>query len=229
MKLLTSALLLSLAVVPAPAATITFSGSISGKSVFATADYLFATDVLTITVTNGKADPISVAQAISGIDFSIKGGLGGVLTSAKGELIRIDGTGHYTSSGVSSLDWYRPDASFFTTAVGSSGPDDTILGEPGSGGLYSAANGSIEGNGPHNPFVLHSATLTYKVVGATNTSQLSSFAFYFNTDLQRRDADVRAVRLSGVPESGPLVLTAAGLGLIICGTRCRKSRQSSKS
>ena len=48
-------------------------------------------------------------------------------------------------------------------------------------GPYTNANGSINDNDPHNPFVDQSATFTFAVTGATADTVISNVLFSFGT------------------------------------------------
>jgi hypothetical protein len=209
------------------ASLIATSGVVNNAPVFATAWAEFGANTLILRVENDVANPASVAQGISGLDFRIDGGLTGSLISATGDLVTIARDGTFTTTVGAALDWYRT-SGFNTTAIGSSGPDQLILGEPGAGGVYSAANRSIAGNGPHNPFVRYDATFVYSIPGATLNSRIEEFSFFFGTDAQRRSAIIHndlhndpVPPPEPVPEAGTLGLFGTGLALI-GGIRVRK-------
>src|SRR5262249_28072461 len=83
------------------------------------------------------------------------------------------------------------------------GPAHTIIGPPAGTGLYSAANGSIAGNGPHNPFL--AGTVSFDLTGSFLASTtVSSATFSFGT---AEGNNVHAV----VPEPTTLLLLASGL------------------
>lgn len=196
---------------------ITASGTVDSQSVFATASYHFSANTLVLIVENDLDNPKSVAQGISGFDFHLSGGLTGSLLSATGDLVSIARNGTFTTAAASVLDWSQT-SGFFTTAIGSSGPDQLILGEPAAGNLYSNAKGSIAGNKPHNPFVRSEAVFVYAIPGATPLSGISEFSFYFGTDSQRVSAIVTREPIhlppsipGAVPEAGTMGLLGSGL------------------
>lgn len=100
-------------------------------------------------------------------------------------------------------------------ALGFVGPAGLIVGPPGAGSLYSAANGSIAGNGPHNPFLNQTATFTVNIPGLTVDDSVRSATFSFGT--------VPGIKVPGgggssVPDGGPTVMllgaALSGIGLI---------------
>src|SRR5262249_5528632 len=87
-------------------------------------------------------------------------------------------------------------------------------GPPGSGPSYSNANGSIAGNGPHNPFLAESATFTLNVPGVTSASSISAVKFQFGTTDGSNQVTGEDPP-DPVPE--PTGLTLAGIGLAMAG------------
>jgi hypothetical protein len=208
----------------ASAAIITYVGTANGESVSAAADVTFTNDTLTIVLTNELANPNSVGQAISGIDFSVTGGLTGSLVSTSGNLIDVKNNGVVVSNGIATLDWLQT-AGFYTTALGSSGADQTILGQPDVFGVYSNANGSIAKNAPHNPFVQYRAVLIYAIPGATQKSTLETFAFLFGTGPESVSVDLdRSNDPSTVPEPASMALLGGGLSLMAIVGRLHRGR-----
>jgi hypothetical protein len=98
---------------------------------------------------------------------------------------------------------------------GHAGPEHTIIGPPGLGGTYSIANGSIEQNIPHNPFLNQTATFLISGAGITANTTITSATFSFGTVA---GIDVKGQPLpagpSSVPAPSSLVLTVIGLGLV---------------
>ena len=56
-------------------------------------------------------------------------------------------------------------------------PAYLIIGPSGPGGVYTNANGSIAGNGPHNPFINGTATFSLMIVGLLATDSVTSPLF----------------------------------------------------
>jgi hypothetical protein len=76
--------------------------------------------------------------------------------------------------------------------------------------LYSNANGSIAGNGPHNPFLNQTATFNIAVTGVTAATTVTSATFSFGT--------VAGVNVPGTPGTPavpePISSALVGTGLI---------------
>jgi hypothetical protein len=94
-------------------------------------------------------------------------------------------------------------------AAGGAGPAHLIIGPPGTGGTYSNANGSIAGNGPHNPFLNQTATFTLTAPNISASSTITSATFSFGTT-----SGVNVIGQSVVPEPSSLVLGFAALGFV---------------
>jgi hypothetical protein len=84
---------------------------------------------------------------------------------------------------------------------------------PGPGNVYSNANGSIAGNGPHNPFLAENATFAITFFGVT---QVSNVVFSFGTEA--------GTNVPAIPDSSATVaLLGLGLmGLAVAHAKFRK-------
>jgi hypothetical protein len=158
-----------------------------------TLDALPASASATLTTSNGDVlvellnsivDPTSVIQNISGIQFTIGDATAGSLTSSSGTQRTIAGNGTFTDGPIGATDWLFSfnAGTFMLTALGASGPDQTIVGAPNASNVYQAANGSIAGNNPHNPFLGETASFSLQGVGVTDASTISNVVLFFGTE-----------------------------------------------
>jgi hypothetical protein len=177
-----------LAVSPAHANTYTFftpSGATTPDGpVSASATFVTGFNEVTVTLTNLLGNPKSVGQAISDILFTAGGltsGTGNYSPIANYISIAKDGS----TKSVSFTDvWHLGNSggTYHLTTIdcpvsACTGPAGLIIGP----GPYTAANGSIAGNKPHNPFVDQSATFTLALAGATKDTVISDVVFSFGT------------------------------------------------
>jgi PEP-CTERM motif len=221
------ALLLAVVSAPDVHASITYvtpSGSTTGGgAVDASATFTTGSGTVTISLTNLEANPTDVAQAISDLDFVLSNGAtSGTLATSSGQEITVNGDGTYTLGATESTGWglnNNVGGGLQLDALGFSGPATLILGPAGSGGTYSNANGSIAGNGPHNPFLNQTATFTVDVPGVTSATAITGTTFSFGT--------TAGVDVPGItPEPATMLLFGTGL-LVIAGIVRRRSTPKS--
>jgi hypothetical protein len=180
---------------------------------------------LTVVLTNLQANPTDVAQLISDFSFTTTNAPTGTLTTSSGQQIFVAANGT-TTTGTTGLTGWGLDSNtggnFHATALcgGCIGPAGLIIGPPGAGGVYTAANASIAGNGPHNPFLNQTATFTLTIPGLTSVSQITSFTFSFGTV-----AGVNVPGTPGVPEPASMVLLGTGLVSLAAGLRRRRKNR----
>jgi hypothetical protein len=182
-------------------------------------------DTYTVTLNDTQANPTSVAQALSGLAITFQNTVvpiapfyqgDGVAVGANGAATYIPGAVYGEYLNVPSP-WVTTFNKSFTAAiVSASSPAYSLIGPPGPDGTYSNANGSIAGNGPHNPF-LTSLIWSFEVIPVTgDTGPITGVNFsFFGNGPGSTVAGIDPPDAMGVP--GPIV--GAGLpGLIVaCG------------
>jgi hypothetical protein len=201
----------------------------SGGAVNATAVFTSSAGQLSITLTNLQANPLSVAQTISDIDQvtlsngNFTGATSNSLTATV-NLITINSGGSVTPNGPGPAGWvFSTQSSTVATldvlnGPGHAGPANEIIGP----GPYTNANGSIAGNGPHNPFIDQTATFTISGAGISANTVVTSMRFSFGTGPEFVDGVPGTV----VPEPSTMALALSGLGAIGLAVRRRKARSA---
>jgi hypothetical protein len=175
---------------------------------------------VTITLNNNltNAQVVSVIQNISGVYFQVSGYTLGAVSltgSSSTQSTNIDGSGNAVLAGaVNPTGWAAGHNGGLITvcvvcaggfgASPSAGPDQTIVGGTGSGS-YPNANGSIAGNGPHNPFLVGTVTFTLSVPGVTVNSTFSNVVIQFGTTATPPTPQ------TGTPEPASMLLLGTGL------------------
>jgi hypothetical protein len=170
-------IVLAWVVAPVQAGSFTFvtptGSSTGGGPVLAEADFTTNAGSMSITLRNLQPNITDVAQALSDLIFTLSGAApltGSTETASSGQEITIAGNGTFTLGATVPAGWpYSSTATVGTLNVlagGGAGPAHLIVGPPDGGNVYTAANGSIAGNGPHNPFLNQSASFT--ITGAVS-------------------------------------------------------------
>jgi hypothetical protein len=193
-----------------PAGATTGGQPVSAKATFTT-----SANQVSILLENLQANPTSIVQCLSGLQFTISSGQNaGALSASSGaeRVIAVDGT-YADAAGTTSTGWSLSTvaSSLKLNLLGTpTAPDHTIIGPPNGANLYTG-NGSIV-NGAHSPFIGLNATFVINVPGVTAQSTITSTTFQFNT--------AGGNTVPGVPEP-----TAAGvIGLAAIGALARRSR-----
>ena len=165
----------------------TFSGTVTFR-------FDTTAGTLSVTLDNTTSKTYAAGDLMQGFSFDISPTGGASLSSAtfssvSGNLINVAGGGSYSSAGTAAIsgtvnnitgtsNWQLSSTATGLTLKTSSGY--TLIGSP-TGGNYSAANGSIKGNGPHNPFLQNSPTFVLdlpSIVGASNVNMTWATIYY---------------------------------------------------
>jgi hypothetical protein len=222
-------LIVNVSVQAAHASTVTFvtpagSTESGGNPVNASATFTTSDGQIAVTLTDLLANPTTVAQLISDLSLTLSTGQTiGTLASSSGTQINVAANGTFTLGATASTGWglnNNVSGGLQLDALGFVGPALLIIGPPDAGGVYSAANNSIAGNGPHNPFIDGSATFLLDVLGVTADTTVTTATFSFGTT----EGD-NVPGVPGVPLPGALPLFGTGLvGLVLLGWRRKKAK-----
>ena len=196
--------------------------TVDGQPVSATATFVTSTNDLKITLTNLQNNPTSIIQNLSDLAFTLSTGqtVGSLLSSsALARTVNDNGTFMNGSTGSTGWELETSGSGLRLHVLGTPiGPAHTLIGDSGAGNLYSNANGSIAGNGPHNPFITGTATFDIQIIGLIASSLVNSATFSFGT--------TEGANVPGVPRvPGPATLLLVGSGLGIIGFRGWRRRQ----
>ena len=199
----------------ADAATINFSGTAGGEAVSGTLVFTVSSaGTLTVSITDNQANPTDVGQLISDLSFVCSTCGSSSLTGSSGQEVSISSNIATLGSSVTT-EWglSTSGSTIVLSALGSGQPDDLIIGT----GPYTNANGSINGNGPHNPFLDGTVTFTLSVSGLTSVNQLSNVIVSFGTTA---GDDLSVGTPTPTPEPSSLILL--GTGLLGLGAELRR-------
>lgn len=184
----------------------------AGDPVSATVDFSLSGSTLTVTLTDTQAGIKDAGQLLTDVFFTLSAG-SATLSSQSGDLIIIGSGGAITDLGASALGWGFGPATVNSTdgfelcvicqggpSAAPTTPSEGIIGPTPNG------NGSIDGNGPHNPFINQTATFT--LTGVSADASVGDVLFSFGTV---PGDNVPAGPPSSVPEPSSLLLLAVGL------------------
>jgi hypothetical protein len=209
-----------------PAHTYTFetlSGATdtAGESVVGMVSFTTFSDenYVAITITDLSSPLKSVGQAITGVQFTTVTNAfshSSTVTVASGQEYSISGTGAKTVA--VDKPWYLslPSSSMVDLSVfGHGNPRNSVLPALSS---YAGAGGSIDGNGPHNPFYVGSVTFD-----VSTGSQDPADLYFRNVQINfGTGTDLLVTQLIPEPETYALMLL--GLGVLGFAARRRKRR-----
>lgn len=190
--------------------TIPSGTTVGGQPVAATATITTSLNDVLIQLTNLQANPTSVIQNLSDFELVLSTGQTAATLSSSSALARtIASGGTFTDGGIVSTGWAADVGDIGVHVLGTAiGPAHTLIGGPNGSSVYSNANGSIAGNGPHNPFLTGTTTFDLAVLGVTGESFVRSVTFSFGTT---PGVNVPGTR---IPEPSTLLLLGAGLVLL---------------
>jgi hypothetical protein len=196
------------------------SGSTAGgQPVSGQVTFTLTNNNINILIENFQANPGGVIQCISDLKFTLDmSAAGSTVTSQTSNGIDIASGGSYTSTGAQTLGWS------ITTSGGqiylnglASGPSETIIGPPDGSNVYSNANSSIAGNGPHNPFSFETGTFNVNLPGVTDQTMVTAATLSFGTTA---GTEVPLIPPFTPEPATMLLLAAGGVGVLV--TRRRK-------
>jgi len=158
--------------------------------VSAQANFTAGDGFITVTLSNTQANPRSEGQLLNGVAFTVsEGETAGTLGSNSANIRRVDRGGTFVDFGPASTGWalaQNVNGGLFLcvlcTDLGAVGPKHLLIGPAAGDGKYDAANGSIAGNKPHNPFTAGTATFLINAPGVTAGSTITSATFFFGTE-----------------------------------------------
>jgi hypothetical protein len=197
--------------IPAANASITVDFTNSGNGATGEAIFNFGLNSLTLTLQDTVVNPGDVAFNLSGFMFTLTGATGGTLVSSSGQERTVAANGTFTNGSTVATGWvFSASSGTFTVndlAGGGAGPAHTLIGAPNGSNVYSNANSSIAGNGPHNPFLDNVITFNFSFSGGVNADTRP-------TNIQWQFGTTPGFS-SSVPE--PVSLSLVGGGLLALG------------
>jgi hypothetical protein len=188
----------------------------------ASAVFVTGPGTLTVTLSDLLGNPTSVGELLSNIQFALSSSLNGSASMSSSATERtVNHDNSFTEGSTVSTGW----------ALQASGGGGIIIcmicpnnGTPGpsnppshliiGAGPYTNADGSIAGNGPHNPFLDETATFTISDSAITSATVASNVVFGFGTQFGSQVNATQQVSASAVPENRTMLLIGAGLILL---------------
>lgn len=199
-----------------------FSFQVSGE---ASATVITGTGTITITLTDLYVNPNSVADNLSGFEFTTGGATSASLLTSSAPTISVASGGAYTNGATVAPGWALSFVGGVTTlddlGAGGAGPAYTLIGAPDARtNQYDAQGaGSIAGNKAHNPFLFQSATWTLAESGVTASSTVSNVYVQFGTtDNQFTPSTSNQIAPTPEPASAAIFLLG-GCSLILFARR----------
>ena len=196
------------AATPAAHASTIVDFTNAGNGATGEAIFTFGANTLTLTLQDTVANPNDVAFNLSGFRFTLAGSTGAILVSSSGLERTVAGGGTFANGATVATGWVFSAASSTYTlddlAGGAAGPAHTLIGSPNGSNVYSNANASIAGNGPHNPFLANTITFNFTFTGGVSTTSIP-------TNVQWQFGTAPGFS-SNVPE--PVTTALVGTGLI---------------
>jgi hypothetical protein len=204
--------------------------TVSDGAVGATATFsLVNGNELQIVLADTLANPTSAGQLLSDLQFSIAGVTNLSLVSESAQSVTISGSGTATTGGTVTSGWIEGSyqGGFLLCVIcaptfgQTAGPANLIIGP----GPYTNANGSIAGNGPHNPFLNQSATFILSGTGINANTTVSNVTFSFGTQFGSNVGGTGGGGTIGggpVPEPGSATLAAAAVGVLALALKLRR-------
>ena len=208
----------------------TFLGTDSaGDPVDALATFTLSSNTLTLTIQNLIGNQKDVGQAITGIKFNLAGLTSHPTEQGTATTETVGNGGTTTLHTGTALNGWTATTSLSAVSLsvfGAGQPDQSILGAPNASGVYSSANSSIDGNGPHNDFVDQIATFTFTGLTGVNTnaalsSLLSNVRLGFGTANNDYLSGTLVNTVIATPEPASLWLIAGALGAMLWRPRFR--------
>jgi hypothetical protein len=181
--------------------------SAGGGPVDAEAVFTTGAGTLSVTLTNLQANPTDVTQAISDLSFTVSSDSNLASSSSNNPTVNlIDILNHVgvpAGTGPAGFAYSSTTTTGLFEQIGSgTGPAQLIIGP----GPYTNANGSINNNNAHNPFINQTVTWTVSAPGVSDSTTITAATFSFGTTLGNNIPGI------SVPEPTTGVLMAIGMG-----------------